>query len=260
MPTALIVEDEPEANKLLAMLIQLRGYRTVSAFTGGEALATIDRETPDVVFLDLMLPDLNGYEVCKAIKSRRSTALIPVVMVTARVAVENRLHSFRVGADQYIPKPYTPDQIFEALADADAWTCRDGRRVREGEIPFDSDGDGETLRRLSRLRSLLLAASPLEPDAAGRMVEALGTLWESADAWGRRHGVNHVATLHYHLDPGRAVLTLRDLSGWFRDDPRPAAERWPEAIEAGRFEVAEENEKEGAVVLVAQFSAGPGRP
>src|SRR6478672_3266223 len=119
MPTALIVEDEPEANHLLSMLVQLRGYRTESAFTGGEALEKVDRQPPDIVFLDLMLPDINGYEVCKTLKTQKATSLIPIVMVTARIAAENRLQSFRVGADDYIPKPYTPDQIFRAMADAD---------------------------------------------------------------------------------------------------------------------------------------------
>src|SRR5436305_1571787 len=170
MPTALIVEDEPEANKLLAMLIRLKGYRTLSAFTGGEALDAIVGEPPDVVFLDLMLPDVNGYEVCRSIKSRPSTTLIPVVMVTARVAVENRIESFRVGADQYIPKPYTPDQIFQALAEADA-SSRDGSEPREGEIAIDADDEGETLRRLGRLRSLLLADTPIGAEGAGRVFE-----------------------------------------------------------------------------------------
>src|SRR6516225_731065 len=83
MPTALIVEDEPEANRLLSMLVQLRGYRTESAFTGGEALSKVDQRPPDIVFLDLMLPDINGYEVCTCLKTQRATSLIPVVMVTA---------------------------------------------------------------------------------------------------------------------------------------------------------------------------------
>src|SRR3954454_17984312 len=90
MPTALIVEDVPEANKLLSMLVQLRGYRTDSAFTGSEALEKIGHSPPDIVFLDLMLPDINGYEVCKSLKSLKATSPIPVVMVTARVAAENR--------------------------------------------------------------------------------------------------------------------------------------------------------------------------
>src|SRR5262245_13126556 len=111
MPTALIVEDEPEANKLLAMLVKLRGFQTVSAFTGNEAIEKAGECDPDVVFLDLMLPDINGYEVCRVLKSRQPTSAIPVVIVTARVAADNRLESFSNGADDYIPKPYTPDQI-----------------------------------------------------------------------------------------------------------------------------------------------------
>lgn len=257
MPTALIVEDEPTANKLLAMLIQLRGYRTVSAFTGGEALASIDREPPDIVFLDLMLPDLNGYEVCRAIKNDPSTALIPVVMVTARIAIENRLQSYRAGADQYIPKPYTPDQIFEALTDADMLIGPDGRVAREGEIPFNADGEGETLRRLAGLRSLLLAATPLDADAVERVFHSLDLLWKSADEWGRGRRVARVATLHFDVQADRAVLTLRDLAGWFRDDPRPAAERWPEAIGLGEFDEVED-QPTGGVVLVARFNHGEG--
>ena len=120
MPTALIVEDEPEANKLLAMLVQLRGYSTVSAYSGAEALEKVVTYIPDVVFLDLMLPDRDGYDVCRALKASGTTSQVPVVIVTARIAAENRIESFRAGADDYVPKPYTPDQIFEALAETHA--------------------------------------------------------------------------------------------------------------------------------------------
>jgi CheY-like chemotaxis protein len=121
MPTVLIVEDEPEANRLLSMLVQLRGYTTRSAFTGSEAIADVEGvDPPDVVFLDLMLPDTNGFEVCRQIKARPESCTIPVVMVTARLAEENRAKSALVGADGFIPKPYTPNQIFDALALADA--------------------------------------------------------------------------------------------------------------------------------------------
>ena len=73
-----------------------------------------------MVFLDLMLPDTNGFEVCRRIKGRAETRAIPVVMVTARLAEENRARSTQVGADGFIPKPYTPGQIFDALASADS--------------------------------------------------------------------------------------------------------------------------------------------
>ncbi len=158
MPTALIVEDEPEANKLLAMLVQLRGYTTESAFTGQEALDKVRVHVPDVVFLDLMLPDLDGYEVCRAFKSSGATSQVPVVIVTARIAAENRIESFDAGADDYVPKPYTPDQIFKALDESMSFVARDAPADIDGEVVLDGRDNGETLRQLARLRGLLLAA------------------------------------------------------------------------------------------------------
>jgi len=236
MPTALIVEDEPEANKLLSMLVQLRGYRTDSAFTGGEALAKIDHAPPDIVFLDLMLPDINGYEVCKSVKQSPSTALIPVVMVTARVALENRIQSYSLGADQYVPKPYTPDQIFRAMEDADDWRRNLDRNSAEGEIRFGSSDEGETIRQLAQLRSLLVAGTTLESDAVTRLIDVLKQLGASADEWGQKHGVSEVAILSYKKDLEWLSLTISDLAGWLVDDMRPPAERWPDVIARGRFD------------------------
>ena len=164
MPTALIVEDEPEANKLLAMLLQLRGYRTESAYDGAEALEKIRDHAPDVVFLDLMLPDMDGYQVCRSLKTPGGVIEVPVVIVTARLTAENRIESFAAGADDYVPKPYTPDQIFEALEQSAAWKdLLDAPRL-DGEVPLDARDDGETLRHLAHLRRLLQARCDMEPD------------------------------------------------------------------------------------------------
>jgi CheY-like chemotaxis protein len=253
MPTALIVEDEPEANKLLSMLVQLRGYGTVSAYNGGEALTRVDLQPPDIVFLDLMLPDISGYEVCKALKSRKSTALIPVVMVTARVALENRLESFCVGADQYIPKPYTPDQIFEAMDDADHWRRQVDTAGGEFELAFGANDDGETLRRLAQLRSLMFANTPLNAERTCAVNEALREIWQDANAWAVHAGVSCPASLSYKTESEGVLLTLRDLSGWFSDDPIPPVVRWPEAIAHGRFDEVRPGEHGASVTFVVRF-------
>ena len=155
MPTALIVEDEPEANKLLGMLLRLRGYRTESAFTGKEALQIVEKRQPDIIFLDLMLPDLNGYEICKILKSSRGTSLIPLVIVTARIAAENRIESFCLGADDYIAKPYTPDQIFQALEQA--------AQLARAE-PFGPDPGEHLLRPPRRWRDPPPPGAASQPD------------------------------------------------------------------------------------------------
>ena len=219
MPTALIVEDEPQANELLAMLVQLRGYRTESAFTGSEALERAEGARPDIVFLDLMLPDRSGLDVCRALRSAPATAATPVVMVTARLEAENRVEGFRVGATDYIPKPYTPDQILGAMDRADACTRRLASGDLEGTIPLDARAGAATLSEVARLGALILARNPGSEERARGVGRALVELALRAEAWGTRAGQCLVATLAYTCEPDRAILTIRDRSGWFRDDP-----------------------------------------
>lgn len=221
MPQALIVEDEPEVNELLSMLIQTRGYRTISAFTGGEALELARGHRPDVVFLDLMLPDISGYEVCRALGGERATGDIPVVMVTARVAEEGRIEGFRAGVADYVAKPYTPRQIFDALDQAGAWRRGLDADPPAGSIALRVEDEADHLFALGQLRGRMLARTAL---AESRVREVAGTLGEVAARavlWGRGQAGagDRVATLDYRCDPAGVALTLRDDSGWFADDP-----------------------------------------
>jgi CheY-like chemotaxis protein len=219
MHTALIVEDEPEANKLLAMLLQLRGYRTVSAFRGAEALEKIRDVAPDVVFLDLMLPDMDGYQVCRSLRTPGGVIPVPVVIVTARLTAENRIESFAAGADDYVPKPYTPDQIFEALEQSSAWRDQIDAPRLDDEVALDGRDDGETLRHLAHLRRLLLARCPIEPEAIDGITVAIRTLWASIDAWSRQRREERVATLAYSLTTEALTMTVRDEAGWLAAAP-----------------------------------------
>ena len=253
MPKALIVEDEPEANELLAMLVQLRGYQTDSAFTGGEALEKVERARPDIVFLDLMLPDINGYDVCRKLKGSRETSSIPVVMVTARLAAENRLQGFRVGATDFVPKPYTPDQIFGAMAHADAWSKKLAEGGIEGTIKFDARGDVAHLRDITRLWSLLLEHTPLSEEVVRGLDQVLVDLALRAVDWGCRGGHGLVATLHYRWDHEGVTLTLRDESGWFAADSPRKPEGLGGLIARGRFDEVACNESAGQVVMARRF-------
>jgi CheY-like chemotaxis protein len=214
MLTALIVEDEPEANKLLSLLVQLQGYRTESAYTGAEALEKVRTCSPDVVFLDLMLPDVDGYEICRQLKAPGPGLAIPVIIVTARLAAENRIESFAAGADDYVPKPYTPDQIFEALDQTSAWKDKIDEPKVEGRVPLDARDDGETLRALAGLRSLISARTSLTPEEIDLITKAIHSLWASANQWSRRHQLDQVAALAYTLTSDRLTLTIHDESGW----------------------------------------------
>ncbi len=210
MLTALIVEDEPEANKLLSLLVQLQGYRTESAYNGAEALEKVRAISPDVVFLDLMLPDIDGYDICRQLKTPSPGPAIPVIIVTARLAAENRIESFAAGADDYVPKPYTPDQIFAALDQASAWKEKIDEPEVEGRVPLDGRDDGETLRELSGLRNLLSARTSLVPHEIDLVSKAIHSIWASTHQWARRHQRDRAAFLAYSLTRARLTLTIRN--------------------------------------------------
>jgi CheY-like chemotaxis protein len=213
MPTALIVEDEIEANKLLAMLVQLRGYQTDSAYDGAQALTKVRSLKPDVVFLDLMLPDLDGYDVCRSLKSAGSTSQIPVIIVTARIAAENRIDSFRAGADDYVPKPYTPAQIYQALDRSDAWRRQIASPQVHDRVVLDGQDDGNALRGLAQIRSLLLARSKLARAAIDGIISTIAAIWASVDTSAREPGQERAATLEYLLTADSLTVMVDDEGG-----------------------------------------------
>ena len=106
-PTLLVVDDEPEINKLIARIFEKRGYRVNSALDGAEALASVARDRPDLIMLDLNLPRIDGWEVCRQLKSDPATRSIPIIMLTAAHAnVDDAQIGLGLGADEYVAKPF----------------------------------------------------------------------------------------------------------------------------------------------------------
>lgn len=242
MPTALIVEDEPEANKLLGMLLKLRGYRSTAALNGGDALRHLQDHAPDIVFLDLMLPDLNGYEICRALKSSRTACLIPLVIVTARIAPENRIESFRAGADDFVSKPYTPDQIFQALEHAEDFRERSGSAVIEDSAPLsDLDGD-ETLRKLAQLHSLILGRTPLGDEAVERVNRAIEEVRKAIGRWRGDHPGCEASSLRYELTPERLVVAFQGGRDWLDESAGASGDAMDAALH-GFDEVAVDRDR-----------------
>jgi DNA-binding response OmpR family regulator len=260
MPSALIVEDEPEANRLLSLLVQLRGYQTESAFSGGEALQCVRRSRPDIVFLDLMLPDTNGYDVCRSLKERRTTHLIPVVMVTARLAAESQLISARVGANEFIPKPYTPDQIFGALEAADSWR-RDLEQTSDGgEIVLDTREEIAATEQVARLQSLLLSRTKWDEESIGQFVADVLAMAQSVLEWGRRHGITSLAQVRYQVQPDQLRISVRDEGGWFACNDLPHEHGLGRLIDRAHFDEIQYDESGTLVSFHKRLPLGPAAP
>ena len=101
----LVVDDTPQNVKLLADLLAVKGYAVTTAASGREALGKLAAERPDLVLLDVMMPEMSGYEVCRAIREDPATAMLPVVMVTALDPAQERIKGLEAGADDFLSKP-----------------------------------------------------------------------------------------------------------------------------------------------------------
>jgi putative two-component system response regulator len=107
----LVVDDEDANLRLLTRLLEQDGYVVGRAHTGHQALARVERQPPDLVLLDVMMPGLNGFETCRELKRNIHTRLIPVVLVTALQSTDDRIHGIEVGADDFLTKPFNSHEL-----------------------------------------------------------------------------------------------------------------------------------------------------
>jgi adenylate cyclase len=107
----LVVDDTPKNVKLLADLLTVKGYAVVTASSGREALAKVENEKPDLVLLDVVMPEMSGYEVCRKIRENPATQILPVVMVTALDPSEERIKGLDAGADDFLTKPINQAEL-----------------------------------------------------------------------------------------------------------------------------------------------------
>jgi len=111
----LIVEDEESLLKLESILLTTRGYKVTGVTDGLKALEEIKKARPDLVLLDIMIPGIDGFEVCRRIKADPETASLPVVMLTAKKSSADQARGVEAGADAYITKPFKSGKIIEVV-------------------------------------------------------------------------------------------------------------------------------------------------
>lgn len=107
----LIVEDEQDILQLVKHYLEKEGFRPITAISGLDALKKVKEEKPDLVVLDLMLPEMDGLEVCKRLRSMPSTAMLPILMLTAKAEESDTIVGLELGADDYVTKPFSPKAL-----------------------------------------------------------------------------------------------------------------------------------------------------
>jgi DNA-binding response OmpR family regulator len=180
MTTVLVVDDEPIVRDVVVKYLRREGYRTLEAGTGDTARELVEREQPDLVVLDLMLPGTDGLAVCRWIRSRSD---LPVIMLTARGEEADRIVGLELGADDYVTKPFSPRELAARVRTV----LRRARtsEPREERVEFDGLAidastrevrkDGETLRLTAKEFDLLwfLASHPLRVFSRDQLMESV---------------------------------------------------------------------------------------
>ncbi|GAB5492123.1 MAG: response regulator [Phototrophicaceae bacterium] len=107
----LIVDDDVDSLKLIGLMLKRQGYDVTVADSGGKALSKADAETPSLIILDVMMPDMNGLDVCRRLRANPKTANIPIIMFTAKTLIDDKVKGFEAGADDYLTKPTHPAEL-----------------------------------------------------------------------------------------------------------------------------------------------------
>ena len=107
----LVVDDDIDSLKLIGLMLQRNGYEVIAASAGNQALTKAASERPDLIILDIMMPDMNGYEVCRRLRKNPETQRIPIIMFTAKTLIDDKVAGFEAGADDYLTKPTHPAEL-----------------------------------------------------------------------------------------------------------------------------------------------------
>lgn len=218
MQELLVVEDEPDIRDLIVLHLTREGFRCRTASTGLDALREVRARPPDLVVLDLMLPGMDGLEVCRRLRGDAATAGVAIIMLTAKTDEIDRVVGLELGADDYIAKPFSPKELVARVRAVlrRARPPAPGTPVlRVGAVTIDP------ARHLAQAAARPLALTPKEFDLLQTLMESAGRVLSReqllARVWGHAHAERiesrtvdvHVRRLRAKLGPeGRRITTL----------------------------------------------------
>jgi DNA-binding response OmpR family regulator len=215
MATALIVEDHPDQAGLVARILRTRDFEPIIAEDGNSGLRMAREVLPDVLLLDLMLPDINGFDVCRQLRMERSTMLIPVVMLTALSDMQHRVHGFRVGANAYVAKPYGVDELFGAISAARSWRASMGQRLLQGEVSVELNSEIALLKDLNSFLMHVCQTTPLSSEQVMQLRQAVMEMAHNAIEWGNQHQSERPVKIIYRIHKDHLEIVVRDQGSGF---------------------------------------------
>ena len=152
MSYLLVVDDHDDLRMAVCQLLRMAGHEVAAAKDGPQALASVNEREPDLIVLDLWMPGMSGFEVCRALKRNPFTARIPILMLTAQSDVDHKVEGFEAGADEYLAKPFEPRELQARVAALLRLVQREGERNPSSGLPGGLAIEAEIARRLELQR------------------------------------------------------------------------------------------------------------
>ena len=205
----LIVEDHPEQAQLVMRIVRFKYNAEITIQRDGrDAVEWARKQRPDLVLLDLMLNDINGFDVCRLLREHKETLLTPIVILTALSDAQHRVHGFRVGANAYVCKPYSVDDLFEAIESALNWRARMEQEPREGEVTIQPDSEILILQGLNDLLVGLMCSTPYNAAQATALRQGVLEMAHLAYEWGLSENFVDPLRITYRIDRASFSMSL----------------------------------------------------
>jgi DNA-binding response OmpR family regulator len=201
--TILVVDDEKRLVSLVESYLTQEGYRVVTAHDGKEALVVAQRENPDLIILDLMMPEMDGYAFMRAHRAERNT---PIILLTARVDDEEKVIGLEVGADDYVTKPFRPREL---VARVRAVLRRAGNTEPAGNVLQAADVNLDRETRMVKVRDRFIDLTPSEFDLLAALMSSPGRVFSRLDLLDIIQGVRYEGyerTIDTHIKNLRAKI------------------------------------------------------
>jgi len=213
----IIIEDERDLAELLAFNLEKEGWRTAIALDGRSGLELVTAELPDLVILDLMLPEMGGIEVCRHLRRQERTSAIPIIMVTAKGEEIDRVVGFEVGADDYLVKPFSTRELLlriKAILRRASQPGQEEKLISRGELTIDPERHRVTVGEQEiNLTSTEFKLLQTLAERTGRMQgreQLLRDVWGYSSNADTRTVDTHITRLRNKLgDAGEMIRTVR---------------------------------------------------
>lgn len=215
MSLALIVEEDGLQAERTSELARRRGFRPALARNGESALTLARLLQPDVVLINLLLPDTDGFELCRRLRSDERTISTPIILMTDLDNSTERRRGFRVGANAYLAKPFTPSELGAAVDAALAWRAGLEKACIRGEIHVELNSEAEFLADVNEFLTHLCRRTPLTEEQLMHLRQSFMEMGLNAIEWGNRQHAEKLVTITYRVFADRVEIVVRDQGAGF---------------------------------------------